>query len=215
MFKDYWDTQHNKYATDNIAYDYWLDKFLPQIKSDSKILELGCGLGNNTKYLTERGFNVLATDYSDVALEKVNQYIPKAQTMNVDLTKKFPFQNSSFDIIVADLCLHYFDDAATKGVMKEIKRVLKPSGMLLARVNTTKDFNHGAGQGIKLEDNYFFVEGYNKRFFDKQSVLKYFGIIGNTEYFDAQMTRYSKPKDTFEIVTYCNKNIKENDYNAV
>lgn len=46
--------------------------------------------------------------------------------------------------------------------------------MLLARVNSIADINHGAGQGEKLEENFFFVEGYNKRFFDEETAQKVF-----------------------------------------
>mgnify|MGYP005790025775 FL=1 len=45
--------------------------------------------------------------------------------------------------------------------MKEIKRILKPNGNLLARVNSISDLNYGAGQGQRLEENYYFVDGYN------------------------------------------------------
>ena len=51
---------------------------------------------------------------------------------------------------------------------KEIARVLKPNGNLLARVNSISDLNYGAGQGQRLEENYYFVDGYNKRFFSEK-----------------------------------------------
>lgn len=35
--------------------------------------------------------------------------------------------------------------------MEEIKRILKPNGNLLARVNSISDLNYGAGQGQKIE----------------------------------------------------------------
>ena len=40
--------------------------------------------------------------------------------------------------------------------MKEIKRILKPNGHLLAMVNSTQDLNYGAGQGKKTRRKLLF-----------------------------------------------------------
>jgi SAM-dependent methyltransferase len=165
------------------------------------VLDLGCRLGNNTQYLIERGFDVIATDFSTVALCAINKNIPKAKTMLVDLEKPLPFSDGSFKVIVADLCLHYFTEEKTKEILREIKRILKPQGILLARVNSVKDINHGAGQGTRIEENYYFVEGYNKRFFDVPTALRFFNLIGETKAIEADMLRYSKPKKVIEIIS--------------
>ncbi len=205
-FVDLWDDNHNRYKTNQIFYDRWLDKYLEQIKKrDGKILELGAGLGNDTKYLKEQGLSVLATDLSEVSIESINQNLPGTETQKLDLTKPFPFEDNSFKIIVADLCLHYFSDKCTKVLMQQIKRVLSPNGLLLARVNSIEDKNHGAGEGKKIEENYYFVEGYNKRFFDSKDIKKYFGIVGDVSFKNADMLRYSKPKKCIEVSVVCKK----------
>ena len=84
--------------------------------------------------------------------------------------------------------------------MKEIKRILKDGGHLLARVNSVNDINHGAGQGKKIEENFYYVEGYNKRFFNLNDVNKYFSIIGKVKSKEAEMLRYEKPKKLIEIM---------------
>ena len=85
-------------------------------------------------------------------------------------------------------------------VMKEIKRILKRNGCLLARVNSLDDLNFGAGQGEKIEDNYYFVDGYNKRFFSVDEARRFFSLIGEVEIKQATMLRYSKPKRVIEVV---------------
>ena len=84
--------------------------------------------------------------------------------------------------------------------MREIKRILTPNGYLIARVNSVDDINYGAGQGEKLEENFFFVERYNKRFFTTQDAIKFFSIIGETKVKEADMLRYTKPKKILEIL---------------
>lgn len=199
-FEEYWNKIHEKYGKNKPVYDTWLDQFKDIFdENSSTILDLGCGTGNDTLYLIEKGFDVLACDYSSEAINAINRNIPQAKTKLVDISKKLPFKDSQFDIIVADLSLHYFDDKTTVSIMKEIKRILKPNGHLFARVNSIEDINHGAMQGEKIENNFYFVEGYNKRFFDEKDINKYFGLIGKVIAKKAKMFRYEKPKDLLEV----------------
>ena len=60
VFENYWNETHKKYSTGKPVYDSWLDKYaliLEKIKTP--ILDLGCGSGNDTLYLTEKGFSVI------------------------------------------------------------------------------------------------------------------------------------------------------------
>lgn len=201
QFKNYWNETHKKFSSGKIVYDNWLDDYKDVLnKCKTKVLDLGCGVGNDSLYLTEKGFDVIACDYSDIAIEKINKEFNNVETKIVDISKRLPFEDNSFDLIIADLSLHYFDEKTTIAIMKEIKRILKPNGHLLARVNSVEDINHGAGQGKKLEENFYYVEGYNKRFFTIQDAVKFFSIIGDTKVKEADMLRYSKPKKVFEIL---------------
>lgn len=49
--------------------------------------------------------------------------------------------------------------------MQDIKRILRLNGNLLSRVNSIADVNFGAGKGEKIEKNFYYVGGYNKKFF--------------------------------------------------
>ena len=108
-FENYWNETHKKYSTGKPVYDSWLDKYaliLEKIKTP--ILDLGCGSGNDTLYLTEKGFSVIACDYSDIALEQVNQNIKNVKTIKLDISLPLPFEDNAFDLIIADLSLHIF-----------------------------------------------------------------------------------------------------------
>ena len=83
--------------------------------------------------------------------------------------------------------------------MKELKRILKSGGTILARVNSVNDNNYGAGKGEMLEHNYYYVTGYNKRFFDEEDIKKFFSIIGDVSYSEKVITRFGKNKKLFEI----------------
>ena len=200
QFKDYWDETHKIYSMYKITYDNWLDKYKNVLENcKTEVLDLGCGAGNDTLYLTERGFKVIACDYSEVALNHVKEQLKDVVTIQLDISQPLPFKENTFDLIIADLSLHYFYEKITILIMKEIKRILKPNGHLLARVNSLKDINHGAGQGKPLEKNYYYVEGYNKRFFSLEDAEKFFSYIGKTKIKEADMLRYTSPKKVIEI----------------
>ena len=199
-FDEYWNETHKKKFDEKPVYDNWLDSYQEVLNScKTKVLDLGCGTGNDTLYLTEKGFQVIACDYSHVALEKVAKQIKTAQTKFVDISQPLPFEDNSFDLIIADLSLHYFDEKTTFEVMKEIKRILTLNGSLIARVNSVLDTNYGAGKGEKLEENFYFVNGYNKRFFTVEDANKFFSVIGKVNIKEAIMIRYAKPKNVIEI----------------
>lgn len=187
------------------VYDLWLDEYkdILQENKDNEILDLGCGIGADTLYLLERGYNVLSCDFSVEALKSIENNILNSKTLYLDMMKKFSIADKKYSLIIADLSLHYFNNETTIHIMEEIKRILKDGGVLLGRVASINDFNFGAGQGEKLENNFYFEGAYTKRFFDLEDVNKYFGIIGDVEAKETQMTRdeeeYSKPKVLYTI----------------
>lgn len=185
------------------VYDRWLDKYKDVLDKNEVILDLGCGLGANTLYLKELGYNVIASDFANDALDNVRENIKDVETLCFDMRDKFPIRDKSFKIVVADLSLHYFNDKDTKFIMSEIKRVLKNDGVLLARVARVDDYNFGACEGEELEPHYYFEGAYTKRFFDEEDILEYFKIIGDVSYNKTAMIRdeeeYSKEKMLFEV----------------
>lgn len=187
------------------VYDLWLDEYknILDENKDNEILDLGCGIGADTLYLLERGYNVLSCDFSVEALKSIENNIPNSKTLYLDMMKKFSIADKKYSLIIADLSLHYFNNETTIHIMKEIKRILKDGGVLLARVASVNDFNFGAGQGEKQENNCYFEGAYTKRFFDLEDVNKYFSIIGDVEAKESQMTRdeeeYSKSKVLYTI----------------
>ena len=200
-FKEYWNETHKKYEQNEITYDNWLDSYLDIIEScNTKVLDLGCGMGNDTLYLKKKGKSLLACDYSDVAIDYINNKIKDVETKIIDISLPLPFKDNSFALIIADLSLHYFSDTITKNIMLEIKRILTKNGYLIARVNSVFDFNYGANKGKRIEDNFYFIDGYNKRFFNEKEAYKYFSLIGEVKIKEGEMLRYTKPKKVIEVV---------------
>ena len=176
---DVWNKLHKDFSINNKPkYDDWLDEFKDIIDNvSSEIIDLGCGVtGNNTLYLLEKGKRVLSCDFAEEALKVVDQ-IEGSKTLLFDMLDKFPFEDNYTDLIIADLSLHYFSDKDTKRIIKEIKRVLKPNGYLFFRVNSinSTEYKEIISKGIlEKENNLFFYNNMDKRFFDDVDIRSYF-----------------------------------------
>ena len=136
-------------------------------KSGGKILELGTGAGQDGIWFEEQGFEVFLSDGNTDAFDTIQQKsIKLTRPVQFDLTQEFPFEDSSFDVVYAQLVLHYFDDKTMDHIMMEIYRVLSSQGILAFMVNTVNDTEYLAAKvddsGIiktnKLLKRYFSVE---------------------------------------------------------
>lgn len=90
-----------------------------------KILDLGCGWGNNLKFLKEQGFDAYGIDFSPAALEHC-----KTITKNVfpgDI-KKLPFQKEMFDAVIDRCSIQHNTLENIKTIISEVQRVLKNGG---------------------------------------------------------------------------------------
>ena len=179
-----------------IAYDNWLADYETEIeKCETEIVDLGCGLGNNTYFLIGKGKEVLACDISEVAIETLQKDVPQAKTKLFDMAQKFPIEDNYIDIVIADLCLHYFTKEVTKKIIAEIKRILKPNGLLLFRVNSIHDDNYMLKQSI-LDKDFFWEEKQqkSKRVFHEESIKEFFADWKIEKIQEEKMLRYFKEK---------------------
>ena len=94
------------------------------------VLELACGTGQLTAPLAQKAGLWEATDFSpNMIKEAVSRNIPCASFSVQDATK-LPYATSSFDVVIIANALHIMPEP--EKAMSEIKRVLKPHGILIA-----------------------------------------------------------------------------------
>ncbi|SNT33164.1 Methyltransferase domain-containing protein [Asanoa hainanensis] len=86
------------------------------------------------------------------------------------MTQGLPFAGHIFDGVFSHLALHYFEPDVTAFVFDEIRRVLRPGGVLVFAVKSTKDPYYGRGQ--RLGDHIFARKGHVRHFFDEEYVRK-------------------------------------------
>lgn len=98
------------------------------------ILDAGCGSGPLMAELIERGADVTGFDGSPAMINLARRRLGDAAILGVhDFAEPLPYEDETFDDVVASLVLHYLKD--WDAPLAEICRVLKPGGRFIASVN--------------------------------------------------------------------------------
>jgi len=114
----------------NAPYQYYFH-LLEEKSGQSKLLEIGAGMGENTSSLLNMSFKVTSTDISSKSVEVMRNKFSKYSNFSAEVAdmEKLPFNNESFDVVCSAGSLSYGDNAV---VMNEIYRVLKLGGVMIA-----------------------------------------------------------------------------------
>ena len=100
---------------------------------EAELLDLGCGGGHVSYAAAERVWSVTAYDMSEDMLEVVRWEADACGLANVTVKRgvaeTLPFAEGSFDMVASRYSAHHWRDVG--GAMREIRRVLKPGGVLL------------------------------------------------------------------------------------
>ena len=100
-----------------------------------KFLDIGCGTGNYTIKLHQKGLDFIGIDPSSKMLKIA---LSKSSDIDWQLGKveKIPFENNSFDGAIATLTIHHWSNLQIG--FNELFRVLKPTGRLVIFTSTPK-----------------------------------------------------------------------------
>ena len=149
----------------------WLDAHADVLAPGMTVVEPGCGLGSDARYMVERGLTVFAMDRSRKRVRQAAEAVPEAHFVVADLAAGIPFRSGIADLLLASLSLHYFDSETTQRIVQDAARVLRSHGMILCRVNVAGERIARWGEGVEHEPGFFEVEpGLFKRFFTEATL---------------------------------------------
>ena len=121
---------------------YLFDQLLRgRIAPGMRVIDAGCGGGRNLLYLLSHGYDVAGCDRDHTAVEAVramaSRLAPQLPGGNfrVEPIEAMSFPDACADVVLASAVLHFAsDDEQFNAMIKELWRVLKPGGMLFARL---------------------------------------------------------------------------------
>ncbi|MBK9331875.1 MAG: class I SAM-dependent methyltransferase [Ignavibacteria bacterium] len=119
-----------------------LSSFAAENVNSGKLLDLGCGPGQTTKYLYDCGMtDILGVDISAKMIKAAKKINPKVSFETADmLNLKYP--DKSFGSAVAFYSIVHFDYEHVNKAFKEINRVLNNTGQLLITFHTGEEKVH-------------------------------------------------------------------------
>lgn len=99
-----------------------------RIERAARLLDLGCGDGNNLTWLSAFAEHSYGSDYNLVRLVRARARNPRATIFAADILD-FPADDAVFDVIFFNHVIeHIPDDAAA---LAAVRRILKPGGLLV------------------------------------------------------------------------------------
>ena len=110
----------------------WLDRFASSLPAGTLVLDLGAGPGFDSAELRERGFEAISVDLSLGMLRAGVREFPGPRVQS-DL-RRLPFPSRSVCGVWANASLLHLSKAEASLALREIRRVLRPSGILYMSV---------------------------------------------------------------------------------
>lgn len=116
-------------------HNMYLKEHLPK---GAKVLDYGCGSGNNAVFLIQKGYEVWGVDvpanFKDLLAQNLDMYsldrshMDRFQIIDPDISV-LPFEDESFDFIISNQVLYYLlREEKIRTICKEFDRCLKPGG---------------------------------------------------------------------------------------
>ncbi len=131
-----------------------IDAHLGRPPGDISVLEIACGPGHMTLELARRGYQVTGIDLSNacirVACETAEHY--RSYPVRAPIYRCGDFMNATFeqpfDVVFFSCALHHFPDTAE--TLKQVKAILRPSGLFFASEPTRFPLSPGEAAVIHL-----------------------------------------------------------------
>lgn len=106
---------------------------LARLPKQSAILDLGCGGGQDARFLDAKGFRVIGMDLTAAFLRSAKKTAPPVPLVRADM-RDLPFQSEMFEGVWAAACLMHVPKPEAARVLKKLREVVRPGGLLAATV---------------------------------------------------------------------------------
>jgi ubiquinone/menaquinone biosynthesis C-methylase UbiE len=181
-----------------------IKKFSNILKNNSKILDIGCGPGNVTKYLLKKNssFNIIGIDYSKAMIKIAKKNVPKATFMYKD-ARNINLTQNNFDAIIAAFVIPYFNSKELSKFIKNTSKLLFNKGLFYLSCMEGKKSGYektSFSKGLELYVNY-----HTREEIEKKILKNNFKII----YFKEQPYQETDGSITIDLIFIAKKNKKK------
>jgi ubiquinone/menaquinone biosynthesis C-methylase UbiE len=134
---------------------------LARLRDGLRVLDVGCGTGNLLR-TTGRQWPKVELSGMDPDPKALARARRKTRRAGLDMrldrgfAQEMPYPDDSFDRVFSSLMLHHLDSTAKDALLAEVRRVLRPDGVLVLADAVVDEHDHGHGHGRmrqQLRDN--------------------------------------------------------------
>ena len=171
---------YSKWDTRSYVLDATMDTFMTSMRGRFgnrmvRVLDVGCGVGKRTHFLSKHGFHVTGIDYAEKAIEIARKKVKNSTFINCEFMQWDT--KDKFHGIVASAFLHLFPERVLPKILSKFETLLLCNGILYTNFSLEKegliakrDFNnkvHRYRNGMSVE-------------FALKELSKYFEVIDIT-----------------------------------
>lgn len=137
------EARHQDRDVNDVADERWGDVrhligkyYLPHIRENATVLELGPGTGRITRHIIDRCGQVILVDFSQVVIDWIGGYLrakghSNFATHRVDDCHLRTIADASVDVAISDGVFHHIDLEDVHRYLSAFKRVLVPGGIVV------------------------------------------------------------------------------------
>ena len=118
-----------------------LDRFAARVQAIGPACDMGCGPGHVARYLHERGVQVIGVDLSPAMVGRAQELNPGIEFRQGDM-RSLDIQEGAWGGIAAFYSMIHIPRHEVVEVLGELKRALRPGGLLLLALHIGDDLLH-------------------------------------------------------------------------
>jgi ubiquinone/menaquinone biosynthesis C-methylase UbiE len=107
-----------------------LERFAARVKGLGQVCDLGCGPGHVARYLHDHGVHVIGVDLSSVMIDQARRLNPGIEFRQGNMLG-LDIEDGAWSGVVAFYSIIHISRTDTVAALAEMKRVLRPGGLLL------------------------------------------------------------------------------------
>lgn len=119
-----------------------LDWLIEKVGDLGTICDMGCGPGQVARYLSDRGVKACGIDLSPAMVERAQNLNPDIPFRQGDMLSLMDVDDNSYGGVAAFYSLIHLPRSTVVQALLELKRVLRPAGILLLTFHVGREIIH-------------------------------------------------------------------------
>jgi trans-aconitate methyltransferase len=157
--------------------DWWVEgtnKFVSFLPKSANVLDVGCGPGDKSKFLSQKGLRIIGIDFSENLIDISRKNAPDAHFIVMDM-KDVGQITHLFDGIFAQASLLHIPKNEIQEVLGTLISKLTPGGYLYVAVKGMRD--NGVEEETLEENDYGYPYKRFFSYFSMDELVKYFSDL--------------------------------------